>query len=316
MAMTRRETRFTNFLRSRGVGVILSVLAVWMSWRELPAGVRDFSGGDFQPLVSWGANTLLLLGVAGILASLNRTYNLLRTISVFFVSFFLFITFSVPRIASGLTVGTPLALAVVLCTWILFSLYNVRMSDRRIFLIFTILSCGTLSDWHFAFYIPVFLVGLGQMRIFRFKKVVAAIIGLVTPVWIVWGLDLMPLPRLPHIFFTPPSILMEMPDSWPLLCTAALTMVTGFLTGCVNLLRILGFNARSRSYNGFIAMLGIVTGVFAIVNFTALPVYLPLLNACVALQVGHFFRLTASRRGYIAVLLLLAAYTTLYIWQT
>lgn len=124
----------------------------------------------------------------------------------------------------------------------------------------------------------------------------------------------MPLPTIPHIFFTPPSMLLSMPGGWPFLCTVALSMVTGFLFGSTALLRILGFNARARAYNGFLALLGIYTGVLALINFSALPDYVTLLNACVAFQTGHFFRATASRRGYIVILILLAAYAGLYIW--
>ena len=145
--------------------------------------------------------------------------------------------------------------------------------------------------------------------------IIAALIGLITPAWIVFGLGLMPLPRLPHIFFTPPALLLQAPGGWPFLCTVLLTMVTGFLFGSTALLRILGFNARARAYNGFLALLGIYTGVLALINFTALPDYVTLLNACVAFQIGHFFRATASRRGYIVILVLLAAYTALYIWS-
>lgn len=154
------------------------------------------------------------------------------------------------------------------------------------------------------------------MRILRFKKIIAAIIGLITPSWIAFGLDLMPVPHLPHIYFTPPSLLLTMPGGWPYLCAVLLTMATGFIFGSTALIRILGFNARARAYNGFLAILGIYTGLLAIINFTALSDYVTLLNACVAFQVGHFFRATATRRGYIIILLLLAAYTALYIWST
>ena len=107
-----------------------------------------------------------------------------------------------------------------------------------------------------------------------------------------------------------------MPGAWPFLCTVLLTIIIGFLLGLANLIRIIGFNAQARAYNGFLSLLGITTGVLAIMNFTDLQVYVPLLNACVAFQVGHFFRATASRRGYILILGLLASYTALYIWAT
>ena len=93
-------------------------------------------------------------------------------------------------------------------------------------------------------------------------------------------------------------------------------MAVGFICGTTALLRILGYNARARAYNGFLALLGVYTGVLAIINFTALDTYVPLLNAGVAMQVGHFFRASATRRGYIVILALIAAYAGLYFWAS
>ena len=313
--MTRKETRFTNILRSRGVGLILSFIGVWMTWRCLPSITPAEWLGTF-PELSCVANISVIMATALVMIGINRTFTLLRTLSVFFAAYFIFITCATPGVAGVLGPSSLLAGIVIWCMGILFTLYHQRRSDRRIFLIFCLLSAGTMVDWRFLFYVPVFFVGMVQMRILRFKKIIAAIIGLITPPWIVFGLDLIPIThfRLPHIFFTPPTLLLETPGSWPFLCTVLFTMVTGFVFGSTSLLRILGFNARARAYNGFLAMLGIYTGVLAIINFTALPTYVTLLNACVAMQVGHFFRATASRRGYILILTLIAAYSGLYAW--
>ena len=311
--MTRKETRFTNFIRSRGVGAIIAVVSAWMTWRALPS-LTPSGWLGFMPELSWGVNFAVLSATAWAMIAINRQFNILRTLSVFFAAYFLFITCSTPFMSCFAGTSSVLAACMIFCMWFLFTLYNEPHSNRRIFLIFAILSVGTLYDWKFLFFIPLFVIGLAQMRILRTKKIIAALIGIFTPPWIVFGLDLMPIPQLPHIFFTPPTILLQSPEALPFLCTVLLTMAIGFLLGSINLLRILGFNARARAYNGFLALLGIYTGILAIINFTALPDYMTLLNACVAFQVGHFFRATASRRGYILIVLLFAAYTSLYLW--
>lgn len=313
--MTKKETRFTNILRSRGVACILAALSAWMTWRCLPSLTAPAGWLGIFPELSCVLNFAILAATGVAMIAINRTFTLLRTLSVFFAAYFLFITAATPGVAAFAGTSSLLAAVMILCMWILFTLYNERVSDRRVFLIFCLLGAGTLYDWKFLFYFPLFMTGMMQMRILRFKKIIAALIGLITPAWIVFGLGLMPLPRLPHIFFTPPALLLHAPGGWPFLCTVLLTMVTGFLFGSTALLRILGFNARARAYNGFLALLGIYTGVLALINFTALPDYVTLLNACVAFQTGHFFRATASRRGYIVILVLLAAYTALYIWS-
>ncbi|WP_289754217.1 hypothetical protein [uncultured Duncaniella sp.] len=311
--MTRKETRFTNFIRSRGVGAIIAVVSAWMTWRALPS-LTPSGWLGFMPELSWGVNFAVLSATAWAMIAINRQFNILRTLSVFFAAYFLFITCSTPFMSCFAGTSSVLAACMIFCMWILFTLYNEPHSNRRIFLIFAILSAGTLYDWKFLFFVPLFVIGLAQMRILRTKKIISALIGIFTPPWIVFGLDLMPIPQLPHIFFTPPTILLQSPEALPFLCTVLLTMTIGFLLGSINLLRILGFNARARAYNGFLAVLGIYTGILAIINFTALPDYMTLLNACVAFQVGHFFRATASRRGYILIVLLFAAYTSLYLW--
>lgn len=314
--MTKRETRFTNILRSRGVACILAGISAWMTWRCLPSLTPPAGWFGAYPELSCVLNYAILLATAVAMIAINRSFTLLRTLSVFFAPYFLFITAATPSVAAFAGTSSLLAAVMILCMWILFTIYNERVSDRRIFLIYCILGAGTLYDWKFILFTPLFFAGLVQMRILRFKKIIAALIGLITPAWIAFGLDLMPLPTLPHIFFTPPTLLLATPGGWPFLCTVLMTMITGFLFGSTALLRILGFNARARAYNGFLALLGIYTGVLAIINFTALPDYVTLLNACVAFQVGHFFRATASRRGYIVILLLLATYAALYTWST
>lgn len=313
--MTRKETRFTNFLRSRGFGAILVGLSAWLIWNT-PAMPVDSPVLSMIPApLSCALSLVVIVGIAAIMVAINRQFTLLKTLSIFFAAYFVYITAATPGIASRLSVSAILAAVVLSCMWILYSLYNRRYSDRRIFLIFCLLSGGTLLDWKFSFFIPLFIVGLAQMRILRFKKIIAAIIGLVTPPWIAFGSGLMEIPQIPDIYYTPPSLLFEEETDMPFLCIVAFTMLTGVVFGAVGLFRMLGFNSRARAFNGFLAMLGIYTGVLAIINFTRLEDYLMLLNACVAFQTGHFFRVMTTRRGYIAILLLLAAYAGLYLWS-
>lgn len=303
--MTVKEKYITNVIRSRGVAVLLMLAGAWMVW-----SAREFDTLNPFDLLS----LLLTVCTAVAMVMINRQFNLLRTTSLFFAGLFMMACGATPVVLASGYVPALLAAVVIAAMWIMFTLYNRRRSDRRIFLVFTLLSAGSIFDWSFLFYIPVFLAGIGQMRIFRFKKILAAVIGIITPWWIALGLSLIPLPGIPHIFFTPPAMLADVPGGWPLIATVALTLCTGFFTGLINIIRILGFNARARAMNGLLSIIAVTTGLLAIVNFTNLATYVVILNACVAMQVGHFFRATASRRGYILMLSLLAAYIGLYIW--
>lgn len=326
--MTRREKHFTNVLRSRGVGLLIALAGVWMLWHALQSGrVPTLPGGNSYairlPGVWFGAAETLsfalsvtgLFATAGVMVRINRQFNLLRTMSVFFTAFFIFISCSIPVATSRAGVPVLLALVVMVCVWLMFSVYATRASSRRVFLVFTLLSAGGLIDYGFLLYVPVFLVGLGQMKLFRFKKLLAALLGLVTPLWIVYGLGLADSVSIPYIFFTSPSLLRTLPGGIPFVASIGFSIVTGIMLGGVNLFRILGFNARARAYNGLMSLVAISTVVFAIINFSHIWLYVPLLCVAEAFQVGLFFRYFANRRGYIPVLCLMGAYVALYLWQ-
>lgn len=324
--MTRKEVTFTRIIRSRGMAVLIALAAIFMTLQAYALGkipqIPDFRTIAFptpsewisSPLISMWVNIFLVGATAEVMILINRHFNLLRTTSIFFVAYFAFTMAATPAVVGQLSASSLLALFVMGGIWILFSIYDIRPSSRRVFLAFFLLGLGLLVEYTFALYIPLFIAGLGQMKILRIKKIIAAILGIITPAWIAWGLAIVPVPEIPKFEFTPPAMLLSMPQIWPLLTAAALTLLTGFFLGCFNLIKIIGFNAQARAYNGLIALISIATGVFAIVNFTNIAFYLTVLNACVAFQVGHFFRLTVMRRGYIVVTTLMAAYLGIYVW--
>lgn len=308
------------------MAALITLAAIFMTLQAYAFGkiplISDFRTIAFPTPPEWisdgwilmWANVVLTLGVGAVMLLINRHFNLLRTTSAFFAAYFVFTCACVPMVMGQLSAAGLLALIVMAGVWLMFSIYNVRPSSRRVFLVFFLIGLGQLVEYTFVLYIPLFITALGQIRIFTFKKILAAVLGNITPAWIAWGLGLVGRPEIPHFEFTPPTLLLAAPQTWPMLASVALTLLTGFFLGSVNLIKILGFNAQARAYNGVLSLLSIATGIFAIVNFTNITFYVTLLNACVAFQVGHFFRFTVMRRGYIVVVSLMAAYLAIYIW--
>lgn len=308
------------------MAVLITLAAIFMTVQAYAFGaispITDFRTVAFPAPGAWiseawlsmWVNIVLTLGVATVMILINRHFNLLRTTSIFFAAYFMFTCACVPTVMGQVRASALLALIVMAGVWLMFSVYNSGVSSRRVFLVFFLIGLGQLAEYTFVLYIPLFIAALGQMRIFRFKKILAAVLGNITPAWIVWGLGLAGQPEIPHFEFTPPALILSQPQAWPMLAAVALTLLTGFFLGSVNLIKILGFNAQARAYNGVLSLLSIATGIFAIVNFTNITFYITLLNACVAFQVGHFFRFTVMRRGYIIVISLMAAYLAIYAW--
>lgn len=324
--MTRKEVKFTRLIRSRGMAIlfgIASFIMVFQAWiaDAIPQLNNSMTIAFTSPTewigdswLSMWVNMALIVVTGVIMIAINRCFNLLRTLSVYFAAFFLFATASTPIVAGQLSGSVLLAIVVLLAIWIMYTIYSVRASSRRVFLVFFLLGAMALIQYAVLLYIPVFLIGLGQMRIFHFKKLIAALLGVITPAWIALGLGFTHLPDLPVIEFTQPAMLISQPGGWPFIATVAFSLLLGFFTGMINLIKIIGFNSQARAYNGLLTIVSIATGIFAIINFTNMAFYVILLNACVAFQIGHFFRFTAMRRGYLFVTFFMIIYLVLYLW--
>ena len=254
-------------------GIIVSSANMWIGDRAVSCAV---------------ATALTLLSAAGMLL-LSRTFNLLRTVSQLDCTFFLCLSLTMPALLCGLTTGAVMLPVILLCLFLLYSAYANGKVMQRIFLLFALLSTGLMSQYSYGVYIPVFLLGLGQMRIFSMRSVLAAVFGLVTPWWIVFGLGIADVSQL-HI----PEAVMPF-ASLDAAGVAHLIGVTVFgvllLLGAwsLNFMKMLSYNAHLRAYNGTLSMLGLFTVTALVADFTNIYAYIPVLFALTAFQLCHLF---------------------------
>ncbi|MDE5838540.1 MAG: hypothetical protein K2H39_05765, partial [Paramuribaculum sp.] len=297
-------------IKSRGFTWLMILASLAMGWIAYMSGMyveNIASGGmwlpDFDSIVS-SRILSAYIAVAGIgacciiMAAMNKVYNVLRTVSLMFVGLFTVIVAGTPELYVSLDTGVILALVILLCVMLLYSLYLSPLRTRRIFLIFFLLACGVLFDYSFVPFIPVFFIGMSQMRCLNFRTFIAALIGLVTPLWILWGFGLLNLREFqlpnPYALY---NLFLAKEDMATFSCIG-LTLGVGLILGCCNLMKMIAFNARNRAFTGVWSLMGIVTGTLCIVDFTNIWAYVPLLDVCVAFQAGLFMRLFESKRAY------------------
>ena len=140
-------------------------------------------------------------------------------------------------------------------------------------------------------------------------------LGLISPWWIVFGLGLAHLSQISLPDPVNPLAALSAPDRLQMFAAPALTLLIGLVCGVFNLMKVLNMNARMRALHGLLVLTSIVTGLMVLLDYTNLDFYLPLLNVCVAFQIGQFFRINTLQRGYVWVLLLLSLFIGLWIWQ-
>ena len=275
------------------------------------------SADDWLPAggTSLVINLVLNVLIAAMLILLNKRFNILRSSSDLFAGLFLILQMSLPSFMGQFYGGTLLCFAVLFVTYKLYMAFNRPYPLQPIFLIFFLLTVGAMSQYAYLFYIPVFMIGCAQMRIFSFKTLLAVGIGIIAPVWILWGFDLISLRdiKLPHFVNVFSAI--DSKEMLQLLVTVGVTVMATFVFGILNLVRVFNYNSKTRAYNGFISIMSFVTIILVLADYTNSATYIPLLNCCAAFQMGHYFAINNYQRSYIAILGIIAVYIALYWWS-
>jgi len=254
--------------------------------------------------VSAGINVLCVLATGAIVLALNKVFTFVRSMTHLFVSSFFLLQLANPSGLVAFHAGTLLCLVAAMTLLPLFGSFQDGHAQRSIFLISTLLSAGAMFHYGFLVLIPVYLLGFANMRALGLKGLLAMMFGLVTPFWIMLGLGIVALQD-------------ALPPQWPIpqwpqldlqLAMVVAVSLIGIILASMNLLTIVNYRMQTRVYNLFLIIM-LVMMVFVIcLDYRDVMVFLPLLNAMVAIQIAqaHTLRTTRGYR-YLLVLLLTIA---------
>lgn len=326
--MKPTERIVTRLLRSRLgtymlMGAALVSVLIASATATLPAmttGRGLLTGAMGSSVV--GASSPLLVALAaigiimGLMTFINGAFNLLRTSSILFVGVFAFMEAASPIISTRFGSGMIVAAGVLCAMALMYTTYQQPVTGtKRTFLVFTLLSAGSMLQYAFVAYLPVFLAGCAQMRCFTFRSLLAAVAGMVVPWWILLGMGFITFDDI--VFPTGLSIFSQLGSAGTaqLAAVIAVTVIAGFTLTLTNMVKIYNYNARSRSFTGLLVTVTIATLLLTMIDFANILAYLTLLNCCVAFQTALFFRINAENRGYITVAAVLATYFILFVWS-
>ncbi|MDE7396950.1 MAG: hypothetical protein K2M98_04410 [Muribaculum sp.] len=306
----------TRFLHSRYwvIVTLTAIIAVAIKGDSRGIPFDTISSGIFglTPVDEWisSAGSRLVLGllatvsVGGVLYLINTTFNLLRSISLIYLTVFFTIVGTQPALTSQFDGGQMFALLTFGALYPLFSAYQSPVRTREVFLSLCMLTtalilCCQITAW--ITMLAVFLSGIAQMRILRPQTIIAAAIGIITPIWILWGFGI-----INNVDISVPTLFsMSGLPAWISSGTVAyLTIIfLMWLTMSIfNLVRIYNYNARLRAYNGLFSLLGIALLLTIAFDPGHITTYLPAFAGCVAMQAGHFFTILHGSRSWIGIL--------------
>jgi hypothetical protein len=259
-------------------------------------------------------NIVLCCGIVFLIVFLNKRFNLIHSTSVLFAWLFMVMQAAIPVISGQFYSGTILCAVVAVCAGILFSTFNNPGATRSVFIIFLLLSLGALTQYAYAVYIPIFLLGCVQMRIFTGRSLTAAILGIITPVWILTGFGILHPDNFSMPEFTSILSAIRNRELLHISVTTGVTLLLCLFSGAGCILRTYNYNSHGRSFNGFIYLVSISTIIMIFVNYINVTAYLPLLNCCTAYHTAHFFSINDHKLSYIGILTILAIYIGMYVW--
>ncbi|MCM1519582.1 MAG: hypothetical protein NC098_02225 [Lachnoclostridium sp.] len=318
------EKRLASFFRTKAASFLLisgAAAMIVMSHDQGAAQVAILSSPHsitadplslIPPAISGWINMAMLVLVMLMLVYINRRFNVMRSQLTIYTGLFLLLTAANPPLSSTFTASTLLAIALLYTMVLYYTVYNLRRQIRPVYLgAFVVGSVGLISYPAFL-YIPVLLMMLIQSRVFSLRSIAAVLFGALTPIWIAWGFGWLDTDLRLHFYLVNPRLLISTPEWTQLTITAAATLLIGFFTGFSVLLKVMTFNARSRMLNGMMTLLASFSGLFMIINYENILLYMTILNATVAFQTAYYLRLRKGRSGYLMVIFVILTSITLY----
>lgn len=321
-----KEQELTRFAESRNAYFLMLCMMVLATMAAFYWGRIDMiPGSDGFGLPSaneWISDSTLsfYLGIvlcivqSLLLIYINRRFNLLRSVSPLFAGMFLIMQGAEPAISGQVYDGSILCLVVLVAIIPLFSTFQLPDRTNLIYLIFCLLAAGSMTNYSYIAYMATFFLGCFQMQCLSFRGILAMILGMITPLWILTGFGVIDLTELKLPVLVSVFEAMDRPELVQTLVYAIVTLLIGIVFGAWNLIRIYNYNSRTRAYNGFWTLLSLTTVALLLLDYYHWFIYLPMLNCCTAVQIGHFFAINKLKRGYFIVVCIILVYLALYIW--
>lgn len=256
-------------------------------------------------MVAAVANCLALAGIGALTYFLNKRYSFVRSITLLPASVFLLLEAANPDTATSLTDGALIALLILASAFILLGTFGKPRAQRSVFITFVLISLAAMFHSACLYLVFAFFVGFVQMRVMTVRGVLAMLLGLAFPYWIVLGLGIaspaeLRLPAVAAVWGgSGPHLQLLTAVSIVLSALLFLALIT------INLMHIYSYKSHTRAYNGFFIILALLTLIAMAVDYGNILNYLTILNLCVAIQVAHTFTISVARHRYLALVALL-----------
>lgn len=322
MGITHKDiSRFVNSRQMVAVAGILMLVGARIAFQRHDvtyfAGDRGllFNSANLWIESAWltmAVSTAVLLAASLAWLVVLQVFNPFRRLSSLPTAFFMVMMVSMPDLVDQLYGGTLLVVAVPCCLALLWFSFGSVHRLRPVFLIFFVLSALSMSDRCFLFYIPAFAVGCLQMKIMCLRTVLACVLGLVTPWWIVLGTGLADFGDIRLPWRVDVSALPGYEDRLSFFLVLASTLVLLVVGWAANFMHVLKLNSNMRAYNGSVSIIALFTLAGMAVDYVNAVTYLPVLMLAAAYEAGYMAAVSKGRRGVVIPVAVVVMYVAFF----
>lgn len=264
--------------------------------------------------LSWLINVGIIFICTAVIALANKKYNFIQEAEPVLPMSLLLLLACNCVTSVVLSTSTLLLLFNVSSIFILLSTYEERNATRQSFIIASLIAIGAMVQYAFIVMAPVYILGGIAMKSFRLREFVAFVFGLAAPYWIALGLGWIS----PLAFHLPESLIafstadIDHDMFMTLLATGAMAL-TGFILSLYNGMRLFSRNSQLRCMHIIFNVMGYVSVVAAIFDFSNFTAYFGTIALWVAVQFASLLSLYNIRHPRVAMLILLLIFLPFYI---
>lgn len=283
------------------VWLAMAIVGTISGGADVPAGdagicVPSPSEWNLHPVVSALCNMGLTLGTGVGFILLNRRLNFMPTASTAYATTFMLICGANAGAGCRLDTSVLLGVANMICMSMLMTARGLRNASASVFMAMTILSWGSMCQYAFVFFIPVYVFAVALLKMLRWKELCAALFGICAPYVIVLGFGIIKIsdfhfPSINNIWMSGAPAA----DSSMLLIVAGVTALWALLLGLRNSISLFNANTATRAYNHLVTLPGIAVLLLMILDFGNIRAYLMTLAIAAACQIGYLYAFSRQR---------------------
>ncbi|MFI3239914.1 MAG: hypothetical protein R3Y22_04920 [Bacteroidales bacterium] len=318
--------KINSYIDGRGFIIISSLIAFTLAIITLISNItineRIFDYGLFansanmwldKGTLSWSINLVTIIAIAIVITVCNNQFQFIRSFTSLLATIFVILATCNTHISNTLIDGNILALVTIISVSLLYFTFQYG-NPVILFSIFTLIITCSFFNYAYLTLLPIFILGAMQMKAINTKTVLAIVLGIIIPFWIIYGLHIFSPSDIKSINMVSIARAVVIADS-PIFIYNLTTAVITFFLLIKNMITIYNFPPQERAYNGVLTLLTLWSIVMPMIDYYNSNSYMPTLYLCCAVQGAHAYTSSRDRYKYLWVITLILAYLSLYIWQ-